>query len=238
MYFKNFNKVNIDINGDGITDTLVNLTNNIKISDALINNTGYYNTVTVIEGERPDTLSQRLYGTPWYHWTFFLLNSNIKNIWNDWPMSTAQLREYSGKKYKNLAILTDDTLVNKFTVGENVKGLLSQAIGTVKEIHVNDHYIIIELVSTTAFSLTGESVLGLNSSDSVIATSISSAMNAPKYHVDLSSGEPTAKREAGTKPFSFYEWEVQENDKNRNIKAIRPTHIEAVVTEFKKEISK
>ncbi len=89
-YFAEYNKINIDIDGKGVVDNLCNLTNRVKIKDTIINNLGYYDKVTVMEGERPDGLSQRLYGTPEYHWTFFLLNDNISNIWSGWPMSSAQ----------------------------------------------------------------------------------------------------------------------------------------------------
>ena len=64
MYFSNIINVAIDIDGSGNLDLMKNLTAKAKVSDALINNAGFYNTIEVMEGERPDHLSQRLYGTP------------------------------------------------------------------------------------------------------------------------------------------------------------------------------
>ena len=80
MYFSNINNTLIDIDGSGNVDLLKNLTAKAKVSDALLSNAGFYQTVEIIDGERPDLLSQRLYGTPDYHWTFLLLNPQIKNI--------------------------------------------------------------------------------------------------------------------------------------------------------------
>ena len=77
----------------------------------------------LLDGERPDHLSQRLYGTPIYHWTFLLLNPQIKNIWDDWPMAFNQLIEYCTNKYQYLAADTDVSLNNKFIIGETVQGL-------------------------------------------------------------------------------------------------------------------
>ena len=74
MYFKNINNVGIDIDGSGNIDRLKNLTAKAKIDDSLVDNAAYYQTVEVIDGERPDQLSQRLYGDDIYHWTFLLLN--------------------------------------------------------------------------------------------------------------------------------------------------------------------
>ena len=91
MYFKNIASVPIDIDASGNLDLMKNLTARAKLSDELINNIGYYETVEIVDGERPDHLSQRLYGSDEFHWTFLLLNPQIKNIWDDWPMSSGQL---------------------------------------------------------------------------------------------------------------------------------------------------
>ena len=63
MYFKNIKNAAIDIDGSGNFDIIKNLTARAKISDKLIDNAGYYETINVIDGERPDHLSQRLYNT-------------------------------------------------------------------------------------------------------------------------------------------------------------------------------
>ena len=45
------------------------------------------------EGERPDHVSQKLYNTPIYHWTFFLCNPNMKSLETDWPVPSNDLEE-------------------------------------------------------------------------------------------------------------------------------------------------
>ena len=47
MYFKNIKKVAIDIDGSGNVDLMKNLTAKAKVSDALINNAGFYETTEV-----------------------------------------------------------------------------------------------------------------------------------------------------------------------------------------------
>ena len=113
MYFKNIQNITIDVDGSGNFDRLKNLTAKAKVSDELINNAGFYQTIEIIDGERPDHLSQRLYGSPQYHWTFLLLNPQIKNIWDDWPMKYSQLIEYCTEKYQYLAADTSTSLNNK-----------------------------------------------------------------------------------------------------------------------------
>ena len=134
MYFKNIASVPIDIDASGNLDLMKNLTARAKLSDELINNIGYYETVEIVDGERPDHLSQRLYGSDEFHWTFLLLNPQIKNIWDDWPMSSGQLIDYCVNKYQYLAADTNESLVDKFILGETVTGSVSSATGIVKEI--------------------------------------------------------------------------------------------------------
>ena len=188
MYFKNITSTLIDIDGSGNLDILKNLTAKAKIADALIDDAGFYQTIEIIDGERPDHLSQRLYGSDKYHWTFLLLNPQIKNIWDDWPMKYSQLEEYCIQKYQYLCADTDDDLNNKFILGETVQGQVSGATGKVKEVHVNMGYVVIEKISGT-FTITGETIYGINSQDSIACNFIKSQAYAPHHHVDDSTGE-------------------------------------------------
>ena len=186
MYFRSINNVAIDIDGSGNLDVLKNLTARAKVSDALLNNAGFYQTIEVVDGERPDHLSTRLYDTDQYHWTFLLLNPQIKNIWDDWPMGASQLIEYCTNKYRHLAADTDTDLNNKFLLGETVTGSVSGATGIVKEVHVNMGYVVIEKTAGT-FTETGETIQGLTSTDSAVANFIKSQAYAPHHHVDIRS---------------------------------------------------
>jgi len=231
MYFKNIQNVIIDIDGSNNLDKLKNLTAKAKVSNALINNAGYYQTIEVIDGERPDHLSKRLYNTDDYHWTFLLLNSHLKNIWDDWPMKYSQLVEYCTEKYQYLAADTDDDLNNKFTLGEVVTGSVSNATGTLKEIHVNMGYLVIEKLTGT-FTITGETVNGVSSADSVTCNFIKSQAYAPHHHVDDSTGAWVPRRLAGTTAYSYIDYESAVTEQNRNLKVIKPEHISSVAREF------
>ena len=231
MYFKNIENVVIDVDGSNNFDKLKNLTAKAKVSNALINNAGYYQTIEVIDGERPDHLSKRLYNTDDYHWTFLLLNSHLKNIWDDWPMKYSQLVEYCTEKYQYLAADTDDDLNNKFTLGEVVTGSVSNATGTLKEIHVNMGYLVIEKLTGT-FTVTGETVNGVSSADSVTCNFIKSQAYAPHHHVDDSTGAWVPRRLAGTTAYSYIDYESAVTEQNRNLKVIKPEHISSVAREF------
>jgi hypothetical protein len=229
MYFSNIQDVGIDVDGSGNIDALKNLTARAKISEELLNSGGFYETVTVEEGERPDHLSKRLYNVETYHWTFLLLNPQIKNIWDDWPMGSSQLIEYCTNKYQYLAADTDDDLNNKFILGETVQGSVSGALGKIKEIHVNLGYVTIDLTSGT-FSETGETINGINSQDSVTCNFIKSQAYAPHHHRNTAGVR--VKRSSTTVPYTLIDYETAIMDQNRQIKAIRPEHINTVANAF------
>jgi hypothetical protein len=231
MYFKNIQDIAIDIDGSGNLDRLKNLTSKAKVADSLINNAGFYETVEVIDGERPDHLSQRLYGSSQYHWTFLLLNPQIKNIWDDWPMKYSQLVEYCIQKYQYLAADTNITLNNKFTLGETVTGSISGAIGIIKEIHVNMGYLVIEKTTGT-FTITGETINGVNSQDSIACNFIKSQAYAPHHHTDDSTGDWVPRRLAGTTAFTYIDYESAVTEQNRNLKVIKPHNIRDVARKF------
>ena len=234
MYFANIRNVLIDVDGSGNVDLLKNLTAKVTASNDLLNSAGFYQTVEIIDGERPDILSTRLYGTDQYHWTFLLLNPQIKNIWDDWPMSASQLIEYCTNKYQHLAADTDTDLNNKFIIGETITGGVSGATGIIREVHVNMGYIVIEKTAGT-FSITGETVQGLTSTDSAVANFIKSQAYAPHHHVD-SSGNWVKRAAAGTTAYNYIDYESAIAEQNRQIKAIKPLHIREVASQFIKEM--
>jgi hypothetical protein len=231
MYFENIRSVLIDIDGSGNSDVLKNLTAKAKISDALIDSSGYYQTVEIQDGERPDIMSKRLYNTEDFHWTFLLLNPQIKNIWDDWPMKYSQLVEYCTEKYQYLVADTNTSLNNKFIIGETVQGQVSEALGKIKEIHVNMGYVVIEKTSGT-FSINGETIYGVDSQDSVACLFIKSQAYAPHHHVDDSTGAWVPRRDAGTSPFTYIDYESAVTEQNRNIKVIKPQYVTRLARHF------
>jgi len=62
---------------------------------AIFSSFDYY---SVEGGERPDHISEKVYGDPQYDWIILIAN-NIINVNDEWPLSPAQFNEYLLKKY-------------------------------------------------------------------------------------------------------------------------------------------
>jgi len=236
MFFSHFKTVPYDMNGDGVYDEIVNLTNSVRITEKLADDVSLYEYIVVTDGQRPDQLSYALYGNTKYYWTFLLTNPWLRNFWNDWPKDDSQLLDYSLTRHYGVAAMTNDSLSNKFTLGETVRGILSNATGIINEIYVNNGYINIDVTSGT-FRESGEDILGLSSQDAVTATSVRNYAYSPKYHVDDATLQVVPKRLAGTTPKTHLDLDTADNARHQRLKVIKPQHIEAIYEEFLQEIN-
>ena len=57
-----------------------------------------FNKYTIRDGERPDTMAERLYGTSERDW-IIILTAGITNIKNEWPLGNYDLYRYVEAKY-------------------------------------------------------------------------------------------------------------------------------------------
>ena len=96
-FFNTFGKTFYDFTGNSSTALVTNFLKQvvpINTSD-VVNYTKYQ----IRDGDRPDIVSNLLYGNPKYHWTFFLLNDRLKGGKSGWPMSLAEFGEFIETQY-------------------------------------------------------------------------------------------------------------------------------------------
>lgn len=77
-----------------------NLFKRVKISDTSFGSPFLFNKYIIQEGERPDTMSSRIYGTSSLDW-LIVLAAGIVNQRHEWPLSSQELYEYCYRKYGN-----------------------------------------------------------------------------------------------------------------------------------------
>jgi hypothetical protein len=81
----------------------IDITTSIKIKDFFKTYRGIsFTPYAVKDGERPDYVSFKAYGTPMYDWIVLLVN-DIYNIYDDWPKNTQTLNSYIEEKYGSIA---------------------------------------------------------------------------------------------------------------------------------------
>ena len=73
-FFKLFPTQQYDFNRDGVLQNVIDIYRSVRPEGYKVDNTTVYKLETVQNGERPDRMSERLYGTTDYYWTFFVIN--------------------------------------------------------------------------------------------------------------------------------------------------------------------
>ena len=108
--------------------TVTDIFRHVDVNDVLAADITNYKFEMIGDGERPDNLSQRLYGTPDYYWTFFIVNESLKNGLDDWPVATAAMEKEFQREYDNMAALTfkpyiADDFITAIDIEDEVTGL-------------------------------------------------------------------------------------------------------------------
>lgn len=88
-YFKSFPRVFYKFGDEQTSDVFENLSVYSDMVDQIRDKVSLYEDYYILPGERPDQVSQKLYDTPEYHWTFYLMNQKLRE--QGWPLSSANL---------------------------------------------------------------------------------------------------------------------------------------------------
>ena len=96
-YFSKFPKVFYGFN-DNSVDLLTNVTVRFALEKTLKENTSAYYNYSVIEGETPEIIASKLYGSPERHWIILMMN-DIVDIENEWPLQYNTLNRFIERKY-------------------------------------------------------------------------------------------------------------------------------------------
>ena len=103
-FFKQFPKIQYNTLRDGIVNEITNIYRHVDVNDVLIDNASTYTYYEIKNGERPDVVSSRLYGTPDYYWTFFVANESLKEGLNSWPLEYNQFRDMIEQEYGKYSV--------------------------------------------------------------------------------------------------------------------------------------
>jgi len=240
LYFNEFENLRYKFGDEVNTVLFQNLSIYVDIVDEIKNNITFLNTHTIQEGFRPDQVSIQLYGTPLYHWTFYLLNDDLRE--QGWPLTRHELEVYTKKVFPNTIITTRDTdLANKFKVGQTISGGTSSLSGKIINRNIDLGQIIIE--GDIAFSSGGELFSSINSSGiSENLTSVSSSKEylAASHYVNGSGAivdiDPTIGPGALLTEKTNEDVYFATNDNLRQIKVIKPAQVANIVSSFKRAL--
>ena len=243
MYFANFPKIVYDFDTTSGTNyqIVTDITRNVRFRKKILENISLYDYYDMKEGETPEMVSEKIYGTPYYHWVIMLANQRYDYI-NDFPVSQLELDalveqrysiskiehihhyEYNGfiREGVNILVIRDSDLpaggIGEMAVG---KILVSQTNGYVGRI--DD--ILVESDNATV----------------TLSVSLRNGKFMPNETLTVQNETVFVEVQTCTIPENYtvtsnYQHEFDLNEAKRRIKIIDPALVEQLIKEFKDTI--
>lgn len=212
-FFKLFPTIEVDLQKDGRVNSMVNTFRSVRPLQNFVDQPSLYTFYEIQNGERPDIVSQRLYGTSEYYWTFFVINEFLHDGYRAWPMSQEVAYDYIETEYNGTVITTNpkierdsDGQIQEFTnslAGENrnysavdatryrlnetITGGTSGATGKLVQKNIDLNQLVIKDVTGTF--VVGENVDGSLSEASVQAYQVYKYADAPHHYYLIGDAE-------------------------------------------------
>jgi hypothetical protein len=101
MYFRDFPMFLYDFRMDGNkrkTAIVKDITRNIRIRKEVLANVTLYDEYDIVDGETPEIIAEKFYGTPEYHWIVMLTNEKFDYL-SDFPLEETYLQRHIETKY-------------------------------------------------------------------------------------------------------------------------------------------
>lgn len=100
MYFERFPKIYYDYEIGKNTDIKIvtDITRNVRVIKDVLSNITLYDEYDIKEGETPEIIADKFYGSPLYHWVVMLTNERYDYV-NDFPLPYAELEKHIKEKY-------------------------------------------------------------------------------------------------------------------------------------------
>lgn len=238
-YFKHFNRVDYKFGddffrrggGDAIFEITHDISTYVDIIDRVKENSSYYTKYTILENDRPDVVSQKIYGTPSYHWTFFIMNDLLRQY--GWPLTMRELDNKIKKDFPHRYIETRKDLTGIFLEGERAVGSVSGGSGIILRRYLELGVIIVDSDKAYRQGETVTSATYAGNTSSLIAQATDYEYNAPRYYVNGNQErvdiDPAIGPGAQLTEVTHYDFYVEQNNRLKEIKVLRPDIINQVV---------
>ena len=104
-FFKNYPPRQLTLDNTNETVNVKDIFRHVDVDDLAIDPFSTYTYYDIGSADRPDIVSQKLYGTTDFYWTFFILNDYLKEGIGAWPKSEQELERYITEQYDKYSVL-------------------------------------------------------------------------------------------------------------------------------------
>ena len=244
-YFRNFPRTLYKFGNELTNDLFQNIAIYADVVDQVRDQVTLYENYYIKPDERPDQVSFNLYNTSDYHWTFYLMNPELRE--SGWPISNEKAFELAKRRYNTTVLTTLNFIYDKFKVGQSISGSTSGGTGTI--VHRDLQLGQIWIKETQTF-INGEQITSTNSSgtvEQIILNSSTVQYNAIHHYensdgeyvdigIDPSTGNYLAAGGLVT-PVTWLERLNKQNEDLKQIRVIKPSIIESVSQSFKEAVA-
>ena len=136
-FFRQFPLTTYDLEKTGALTLITDLFRNVTSPQIKLDPTIAYTDYRIVNGARPDAVSQLLYNDTDYYWTFFIINDILKSGHASWPMSDSQMEKYLTQEYD------DYSVIQMADIGDIYKPYSSTLTGInfdAQQLYVLDYY--------------------------------------------------------------------------------------------------
>lgn len=100
MYFDNFPTFlyDFEINGKTEYKLVKDITQNVRLRKEILSNVTLYDEYDIRDGETPEIIAEKIYGSPLYHWVVMLCNDRYNYV-DDFPLPSYELEKHVTDKY-------------------------------------------------------------------------------------------------------------------------------------------
>jgi|TARA_R110000744_G_scaffold126387_1_gene232673 hypothetical protein len=245
-YFEKVPKIAYIFGNENNSTQFQNLANYSDLIDTYRDDASAYTEYEIRDGERPDTLSYRLYEKSDYDWTFYLMNERLRET--GWPMSRTQIMERAQSEYfkhytcKLQALTADSAALFSGLYPTGTEVYVGNKKGTV----VRKNLGLAEIVVSSTTNLTGNSTLSYQLPDSSDPLQLGASLLDTVYeyegthHYANDSGEEKDRffdAMGGVDPVTNLQWLIDENDKSKRIRVIKKNLVGELVGELKRQLA-
>lgn len=229
-YFSKFPTTIVTSNGKStiITDFL----RRVAISEKFRENSVALEDYFVLDGETPEMVSNKLYGTPANHWVILMVNE-ITNPREEWPITDSKVTDLVYLKYdfvltvpSGAAYLVDDVI----TSNNGGSFIVTSKTGNTVRLRSQVGKTILTTSSILTNARTGASNLTISS--------VTDPEEGVHHYFDTELGYIVDEGySASTTAVNNYEYEVEVNDAKRTVKVVSTPFLSTIISEFDTLIS-
>jgi len=207
-YFSRFPKIYYSTNSFETADRVTNIMAKFSLNDVIKENTAVYYEYDIKEGDTPEIIARKVYGSSQRHWVVLMMN-NIVDPQYDWPLDTITLNSFIDAKYSTAEYANSNT---------STAGLMYA------QSNVHSYYKVITTTIPNGSKIVNQYEIDSNTYANLTVT-ISTVTLADNNIITVTTSKDIK---------TYYNYEVEENENKRKIKILKPEFVPDLEQEIKR----